>query len=152
MKWWAVAKFLRVWLNKAGFICNGVIIKHILTRTKFSRLKILQTFNELCLSCYCWLEMDNCLAHWGQVTHICIGKLTIIGSDNGLWPGRRQTIIWTNAGILFFGPLRSNFSEILIKIDTFLFKKIHLKLPSAKWRPFCLGLNVLIIFHKNMKS
>ena len=33
------------------------------------------------------------------MTHICIGNLTIIGSDNGLSPGRRQTIIWTNAGI-----------------------------------------------------
>ena len=21
--------------------------------------------------------------HWGQMTHICIGNLTIIGSDNG---------------------------------------------------------------------
>ena len=29
------------------------------------------------------------LTHWGRVTHICIGKLTIIGSDNGLLPGRR---------------------------------------------------------------
>ena len=22
--------------------------------------------------------------------HLCISNLTIIGSDNGLWPGRRQ--------------------------------------------------------------
>ena len=35
------------------------------------------------------------------MTHICVGKLTTIGSDNGLSPGRRQTIILTNAGILF---------------------------------------------------
>ena len=83
------------------------------------------------------------LTHRGRVTHICIGKLTIIGSDNGLLPGRRQAIIWTNAGILLFGPLGSNFSEILIENDTFSFKKMHLKLSSAKWRPFCLGLNVL---------
>ena len=79
------------------------------------------------------------------MTHICVGKLTIIGSDNGLLPGRRQAIIWTNAGILLFGPLGSNFSEILIEIDTLLFKKMHLKLSSAKWRPFCLGLNVLMM-------
>ena len=43
--------------------------------------------------------------HWGRVTHICVGKLTIIGSDNGLSPVRRQAIIWTNAGILFIRPL-----------------------------------------------
>ena len=29
----------------------------------------------------------------------------IIGSDNGLSPGRRQAIIWTNAGILLIGSL-----------------------------------------------
>ena len=85
-----------------------------------------------------------CLTHWGRVTHICVGKLTNIGSDNGLSPGRRQVIIWTNAGVLLIGPLGTNFSEILIKIHTFSFKKIHLKMSSGKWRPFCLSLNVLI--------
>ena len=77
------------------------------------------------------------------MTHICVGKLTIIGSDNGLSPGRRQAIIWTNAGILLIEPLGTNFSEILIGIQTFSFKKMRLKMASAKWRPFCLGLNVL---------
>ena len=47
---------------------------------------------------------DGRLTHWGQVTHICVSKLTIIGSDNGLSPGRRQAIIWTNAVVLFIGP------------------------------------------------
>ena len=59
-----------------------------------------------------------------------------IGSDNSLSPGRRQAIIWTNAGILLIGPWGTNFSEILIDIHTFSFKKIHLKMSSAKWRPF----------------
>ena len=83
------------------------------------------------------------LTHWGRVTHICVGKLTIIRSDNGLSPEWRQAIIWTNAGILLIGPLGTIFSEILIEIQTFSFKKMHLKISSAKWRPFCLGLNVL---------
>ena len=48
--------------------------------------------------------------------HICISKLTIIGSDKALLPGRRQAIIWTIAEILLFGPLETNFSEILIRI------------------------------------
>ena len=68
------------------------------------------------------------LNHWSRVTHICVGKLAIIGSDNGLSPGRRQAIIWTNAGILLSGPLRTNFSGILIRIQTFSFKKMHLKM------------------------
>ena len=83
------------------------------------------------------------LTHWGRVTHICVSKLTIIGSDNGLSPGRRQAIIWTNAGIFLIGPLGTNFSEILIETHTFSFTKMHLKLSSGKRRPFCLGLNVL---------
>ena len=82
------------------------------------------------------------LTHWGRVTHICVVKLTITVSDNGLSPRRRQAIIWTNAGILLIGPLGTNFIEILIGIQTFSFKKMHLKMSSAKWRPFCLGLNV----------
>ena len=84
------------------------------------------------------------LTPWGRVTHICVIKLTIIGSDNGLSPDRRQAIIWTNAGILLIGPLGTNLSEIVIKILTFSFKKMHLKVSSAKRRPFCLGLNVLM--------
>ena len=79
------------------------------------------------------------------MTHICVSKLTIIGSDNGLSPGRRQAIIWTNAGILLILTLGTNFSEILSEIRAFSFKKMHLKMSSAKWRRFCLGLNVLTL-------
>ena len=77
------------------------------------------------------------------MTHICVGKLTIIGSGNGLLPGQRQAIIWTNAGIMLIGPLGTNISEILIAIHTFSLKKMHLKMSSGKWRPFCLSFNVI---------
>ena len=83
------------------------------------------------------------LTHWGRVTHICVSEPTIISSDNGLSPGRRQAIIWTNAGILLIRPQGTNFNEILIEIHIISFTKIHLKMSSGKWRPFCLGLNVL---------
>ena len=86
----------------------------------------------------------NLLTHWSRVTHICVSKLTIIGSDNGLSPDWRQAIILTNTGLLLIGPLGTNFSEILIKILTFSFKKMRLKVSSAKRRSFCLGLNVLM--------
>ena len=79
------------------------------------------------------------LTHWGRVTLICVSKLTIIGSDNGLSPGRRQAIIKTNAGILLIGTLGTNFSEILSEIH----KKKYLKMSSGRCRPFCLSLNVL---------
>ena len=58
-------------------------------------------------------------------------------------PDRRQAIIWTNDGLLLIGPLGTNFSEISIEILTFSFKKMRLKVSSAKRWPFCLSLNVL---------
>ena len=82
--------------------------------------------------------------------HICISKLTIIGSDNDLSPDRRQAIIWTNAGILLIGPLGTNFSEILIEILTFSFKKMRLNVSSVKRRPFYLGLDVLTLVMLNL--
>ena len=82
------------------------------------------------------LQFPSCIAllyHW---------LLTIIASENGLSPGRRQAIIWYNDGILLIWPLGTNFSEILIEIHSFSFKKMHLKMLSGKWWPFCLGFNV----------
>ena len=89
-------------------------------------------FAKICTTCFA-------LTHWGWVMHICISKLTIIGSDNGLSPDRRQAIVWSDAGIVFIAPLATKFIEIYI----FSLKKMHLKMSSAKWRSFCLGLNVL---------
>ena len=82
------------------------------------------------------------LTHWDRATHICVGKLIIIVSDDGLSPGRRQAIIWNNDGILLIRPSETNFNEILIGNEAFSCMKMHLKM-SAKRRPFCLGLNEL---------
>ena len=70
----------------------------------------------------------------------------------GLWPGQRQAIIFTNAGILLIWTLGTNFSEILSKIYTFPFKKMHLKMSSAKRRPFCLSLDMLTVRHMPQES
>ena len=61
----------------------------------------------------------------------------------GLLPDQHQAIIKTNAGILLIGPLGTNFSETLIKILAFSFKKMHLKASFGKWQSFCLGLSEL---------
>ena len=58
--------------------------------------------------------LETCLTHWGRITNICVFYVTIIASDNGLSPGRCQTIIWINAGILLIGALGTNFYEIQI--------------------------------------
>ena len=90
------------------------------------------------------------LTHWSWVTYICLSNLAIIGSNYGLSPGRRQAIIWTNAGILLMGPLGTN-SEISIGIHILSLKKTHLKMSSAKWHLFCLGLIVLNKVNENFK-
>ena len=64
---------------------------------------------------------------------------TIIASDNGLSPGRRQVITWTNAGIALIWTLGTNFTETLSKIHTAPFKKTHFKMSSGKWPQLCLG-------------
>ena len=88
------------------------------------------------------------LTYWGRVTHICVSKLTIIGSDIGLSPGQRKAIIWTNDGILFIGPSGTNFIEILIDIFLLSFKTMPLKMSYWKGRPYCLGLNVLSVLRR----
>ena len=96
-----------------------------------------------------YLQMSY-LTYWGPVTYICISKLTIIGSDNGLLPSRRQAIIRTNAGILLIDPFGTKFSEILIEIHTFSFsfKKMYLNtsanLAANLSQPQCVNGGVPI--------
>ena len=85
------------------------------------------------------------LTHWGRVTHICVSKLNIIGSGNGLSPKQHQAIIWTNAGIFSIGHWGIQFNDIFIKLQNFSLNKMHLKMLSGKCWPFFLGLNVLTI-------
>ena len=92
---------------------------------------------------WCYQVISSILTHWGRVMRICFSKLTNIGSDNGFMLTRQQAIIWTNDGILLIWPSGTNFSEILFKIHIFSSKKTHLKVLSAKCRPFCLSLSVL---------
>ena len=64
-----------------------------------------------------WVSLSTILlTQWGRVKHICVGKLTIIGSDNCLTPGCYQAINWRKAGKLSIGPPGTNFSEISIGI------------------------------------
>ena len=77
-----------------------------------------------------FLSSLSSITHRGRVTHICVSKIIIIVSNNGLSPGRCQGIIWNNAGILLIAPLGINISEIVDEINVFLFKKIHLNISS----------------------
>ena len=73
-----------------------------------------------------------------------LSQLTSIGSDNSLSPGRRQAIIWTNAGILLIRPLGTSFNEILIKTNIFIhenaFESVVCKMASILSRPQCVNM------------
>ena len=81
------------------------------------------------------------LTHWGRVTHICVSKLTIIGSDNGLSPVRRQAIIWTYAGILLIRPkLQWNVNRTSnIFIHENAFDGVVCEMASILSRPQCVN-------------
>ena len=106
-------------------------------------------FTTISLGIYCWSKFWKSISTcWGRVTYICAGNLTIIGLDNCVSPYRRQVIIWTNAGMLM-RALETDISDSSIDILILSFKNMRLKVSSAKWRPFCLGLNVLIPYCGN---
>ena len=131
-------------------LCSTAAEQHAKYHTDFtSKMKIVNYMN---ISGY----HDN-LTHWGRMTYICVGKLTNIGSDNGLSPGRRQAIIWTNAGILLIRPLGTNFSEILnqnsyIFIHENSFENVVWKMATIFSRPQCVKRLVLYIYRYNMKQ
>ena len=79
------------------------------------------------------------------MTHICVIKLTTIGSDTGLSPRQSQASIWINGGILLIRPSGTHFSEIVIEILIFSFKIMHFIGSFAKWRPLCLSLDMLSV-------
>ena len=66
------------------------------------------------------------MTHWGQMTQIGFSKLTTLtDSVDGLSPGRRLVIIWTEAVIVLTGPLWTNLIDILIESHRSWFNKMH---------------------------
>ena len=76
---------------------------------------------------------------------MCVGNLTIIGSDNGLSPGQRQVIVWTNAGIFLIGPLLTNFNENFYRNSYIFIQENVFESVVCKITAICLGLNVLTV-------
>ena len=113
--------------------------------THFLCYKYILTCNGVAITMWITREDARHLTHWGRVTHICVAYLTIIVSDNGLSPSRRQAIIWTNAGILIIWLIGANFSEILIEIHTFknAFKDVVCEKAAILSRP--QGVNYFAI-------
>ena len=134
-------------MGSIGFMSPLVGVMAWCGQAKRQYMMVIKNIMCLCLSYQIYSKfyktrLGFVLTGWGRMTHIWVSKLAHLSSDNDLSPGRRQTTILTNDGILLIGPLETNLSEILIEIYTFSFKKIHLKMSSGKRRPFCPGLNV----------
>ena len=89
------------------------------------------------LTLHCCHPTLRCAAYMRQWIGLAFG------SDNGLWPFRRQAIILIDAGLLSIGSLGTNFNELLKKIQNFSLTKMNMKISSARWLPFCLGGNEL---------
>ena len=64
-----------------------------------------------------------------EITLECVEKQS---SGNGLSPVQHQAITWTNSGLLSVECLGTNLNEILIRILSFPFKKMHLNLSSSQ--------------------
>ena len=96
------------------------------------------------MQAFWWYRKFISLTHCGRVTHICVCKLTIIGSDNGLLPGQHQTIIWTNAGILLIGPLGTKLQWNVFEIQTCSFNKLQVKMASILSRSQCVKWTAII--------
>ena len=108
-----------------------------------------------CCSISCWYRWAlNSLTHWDRLTHICVSKLrdvyitslvnyTIIGSDNGLSPLRRQPIIWNNDGLLSIRSRGTYSNEILFEFQEKSIQEYAYENAVCKnWRASCLGLSV----------
>ena len=84
------------------------------------------------------------VTYWDRVTHICVGNLITIGSDNGLSPGRCQVIIWTNTGIHIVYWTTRNTPQWNVNRNSYIYIQGNTFVNVCKWRQFCLGLNMLI--------
>ena len=83
------------------------------------------------------------IAGWHQAINSCINVIKLGHHCFRQWlVACLAPSHYLSAAILLIGAFETNFSEVLIEISTSPFKKMHLKMLSWKWRPFCLGLNV----------
>ena len=77
------------------------------------------------------------------MTHLCIHKFTIIGSDNGLAPSRRQVIIWTNASHIAKSTLMKKLQWNINQNSYIFIQENAFENVICNMSAICIGLNVL---------
>ena len=95
-------------------------------------------WNLVALTHWSFKKIPVILTHCGLVMPFDDTVWVSIGSGNGLLPLQHHAIIQTNDGSFLIGPLGTIFSEIIIKLQQFLYKNMSLKMSSAKWQPLCI--------------
>ena len=122
------------------------VTRHIRLTTTLLRIplwvekgRIVITHNMILLS----------LTHCDRMTHICVGKLTIIGSENGLSPRRRQANIWTNAGSFLIESLEQTSMKYQSEFKYFHWRKcaenVVCEMTSILSRPRCVNRALFFI-------
>ena len=98
--------------------------------------------------CLVYLSMFLCKlflwTHRGRMMRLCIVKPIRCWFIKCFFSSSAPSHFLTNAAKLLIGQLWTNLNEICVNKQMFPHKKINLKTSSAKWRPFCLSLNMLI--------
>ena len=90
---------------------------------------------------YCYIG-TKVLTHQGRVTHICVSKLTIVGSHNGLSPCRRQW--WYIVNWNLKNKLKGNYnrnSNIFIQENAF--ENLVCEMAAILSRPQCVKKMIL---------
>ena len=81
----------------------------------------------------------SALTHWGRVMHICVSKLTIIGSDNGLLPDHYLKLYWNNVYWTLRNNFQWNFNQNLnISIQENAFEHVIRKMAAMLSHPQCV--------------
>ena len=95
--WWSCTVIWITWSSLSRVLRKAVKLKHSFTHLH---------------------SYMHCLTHWGWVMHLCL-NYAITNPDNGLSSVCQKAIILINAGLLWVGPIGTNFIEILIRILIF---------------------------------
>ena len=126
------------WYKYKFRVCCPQISINNLTAEKFNILILVKNVDFFVIQ-WIIIMQSFCkgfeLTNWDRVMHICVIKLTMTGSDNGLSPGRRQAIMktqcWNSVNLTPRNKLQWNYNRYTYK---HFHLKIHLKKSIRKYR------------------
>ena len=85
--------------------------------------------------------------YWFHIPLHKLSQVVVVTFANSSPPSATYILQWIEAALVEIMACRLN-QLILIKIQNFSFTKMHPKISSAKWRPFCPGGDELSIWDR----